>query len=136
MHYPIMKDALEAGKHVFCEKSLVFTPAEVHGLRQLHEARPNQVIQVGLQRRYSEFYHAAKKLIDDGPYAAREAHKVGLIDMAHVFKNYKKFEALRVAEADLKHLNHAGREVLGGWIYDAIIAAYVEHRSPARRGDP
>jgi predicted dehydrogenase len=66
MHYPIMKAALEAGKHVFCEKSLVFTPAEVHGLRALHEAHPDLVIQVGLQRRYSEFYHAAKKLIDDG----------------------------------------------------------------------
>ena len=66
MHFPVMKAALEAGKHVFCEKSLVFTPAEVHGLRALHEAHPDQVIQVGLQRRYSEFYHAAKALIDDG----------------------------------------------------------------------
>lgn len=66
LHYPIMKAALEAGKHVFCEKSLVFTPAEVHGLRALHEAYPDQIIQVGLQRRYSEFYNAAKKLIDDG----------------------------------------------------------------------
>ena len=66
MHYPVMKAALEAGKHVFCEKSLVFTPAEVHGLRALHEANPNLVIQVGLQRRYSQFYRAAKKLIDDG----------------------------------------------------------------------
>ena len=65
-HYPIMADALRAGKHVFCEKSLVFTPEEVHGLRQLHQENPNLVIQVGLQRRYSQFYRAAKKLIDDG----------------------------------------------------------------------
>ena len=66
IHYPVMKAALEAGKHVFCEKSLVFTPAEVHGLRALREANPELTIQVGLQRRYSEFYAAAKKLIDDG----------------------------------------------------------------------
>jgi predicted dehydrogenase len=66
MHYPIMKDALEAGKHVFCEKSLVFKPEEVHGLRRLHEDHPNQVIQVGLQRRYSSFYHTAKELIEKG----------------------------------------------------------------------
>jgi predicted dehydrogenase len=66
MHYPIMKDALEAGKHVFCEKSLVFKPEEVHGLRALHEAHPNQTIQVGLQRRYSSFYQTAKQMIDKG----------------------------------------------------------------------
>ena len=66
MHYPIMKDALEAGKHVFCEKSLVFKPEEVHGLRALHEAHPNQMIQVGLQRRYSSFYQTAKQMVDKG----------------------------------------------------------------------
>ncbi len=66
IHYPIMKDALEAGKHVFCEKSLVFQPEEVHGLRELHEKHPDQVIQVGLQRRYSDFYHTAKQIIDSG----------------------------------------------------------------------
>jgi predicted dehydrogenase len=66
MHYPIMKDALEAGKHVFCEKSLVFKPEEVHGLRALHEANPNLTIQVGLQRRYSSFYQTAKQMIDKG----------------------------------------------------------------------
>ena len=31
----------------------------------------------------------------NAPAAAAATHKVGLIDMAHVFKNYKKFEALR-----------------------------------------
>ena len=29
-HFRVTKDALEAGKHVFCEKSLVFKPEEVH----------------------------------------------------------------------------------------------------------
>jgi hypothetical protein len=28
----------------------------------------------------------------------------------------------------MKHLNHAGREMLGKWTYDAIIAGYVQHR--------
>lgn len=66
MHFPVMRDALEAGKHVFCEKSLVFKPEEVHAVRELHEKRPNQVIQVGLQRRYSSFYRTAKEMIDKG----------------------------------------------------------------------
>lgn len=65
-HFPITKDALESGKHTFCEKSLVFTPAEVHALRALANSRQNQVLQVGLQRRYSKFYQLAKQMIDKG----------------------------------------------------------------------
>ncbi len=34
-----------------------------------------------------------------------------------------------LAAGDLKHLNHRGRIVFGGWVYDAIIAGYVAHRS-------
>jgi predicted dehydrogenase len=66
MHFPVIKAALEAGKHVFCEKSLVFTPEEVHQLRALHAANPSLTIQVGLQRRYSKFYQKAKEMIDGG----------------------------------------------------------------------
>ncbi len=66
MHYPVTRDALLAGKHVFCEKSLVFKPEEVHGLRALSQERPKQVLQVGLQRRYSDFYQAVKQMIDKG----------------------------------------------------------------------
>jgi len=66
MHFPVVRDALLAGKHVFCEKSLVFKPEEVHAVRALHQERPKQVIQVGLQRRYSQFYQTAKQMIDKG----------------------------------------------------------------------
>ena len=34
-HFPIARDALTAGKHVFCEPPLVFKPEEVHALRAL-----------------------------------------------------------------------------------------------------
>ncbi len=66
VHFPVTRDALLAGKHVFCEKSLVFRPEEVHALRALSNERPKQVLQVGLQRRYSEFYQTAKAMIDKG----------------------------------------------------------------------
>lgn len=66
VHFPITRDALLAGKHVFCEKSLVFKAEEVHALRALCAERPKQVLQVGLQRRYSEYYHAVKKMIESG----------------------------------------------------------------------
>jgi predicted dehydrogenase len=66
MHYPVTRDALLAGKHVFCEKSMVFKPEEVHGLRKLAEEHPKQVLQCGLQRRYSKFYQTAKQMVEKG----------------------------------------------------------------------
>lgn len=66
LHFPITKDVLLAGKHVFCEKSLVFRPEEIHELRQLSTERPKQVLQVGLQRRYSRYYQAVRDMIDKG----------------------------------------------------------------------
>src|SRR3954453_19654591 len=65
-HFPVTRDALLAGKHVFCEKSLVFKPEEVHELRRLANERPKQVLQVGLQRRYSKYYQTARQMIDKG----------------------------------------------------------------------
>ena len=66
MHFPVTRDALLAGKHVFCEKSLVFRPEEIHALRKLVNERPKQVLQVGLQRRYSKFYQTARQMIEKG----------------------------------------------------------------------
>lgn len=65
-HFDVARDALDAGKHVFCEKTLVFKPREVHALRAAAAAHPRQVFQTGLQRRYSPFYKAAKAMIDKG----------------------------------------------------------------------
>jgi predicted dehydrogenase len=65
-HFPVTRDALLAGKHVFCEKSLVFKPEEIHELRALANERSKQVLQVGLQRRYSQFYQAVKQMVDKG----------------------------------------------------------------------
>src|ERR1700692_491146 len=65
-HYKITKDTLDAGKHVFCEKSLVFKPEEADMLLAQVAQHPKQLFQVGLQRRYSKFYQLAKQMVDKG----------------------------------------------------------------------
>src|ERR1035437_2096560 len=65
-HFSITRDALAAGKHVFCEPPLVFKAEEVHALRALAGERPKQVIQTGLQRRYSKFYQVARMMVAKG----------------------------------------------------------------------
>ena len=66
VHFPLTRDALMAGKHVFCEKCLVFKPNEVHELRALYAEHSRQTLQTGLQRRYSYFYQTVKQMVDKG----------------------------------------------------------------------
>jgi predicted dehydrogenase len=66
LHFPVTRDALLAGKHVFCEKSLVFKPEEVHALRALAQEHSQKTLQVGLQRRYSIYFQSVKNMIDNG----------------------------------------------------------------------
>jgi predicted dehydrogenase len=65
-HFQITRDAIFAGKSVFCEKSLVFKPDEVRALRAVMQQHPRQILQVGLQRRYSLYFQAVKSMIDSG----------------------------------------------------------------------
>ena len=45
LHFAMTRDTLEAGKHVFCEKSLVFKAEEVHALRALAADHAQQILQ-------------------------------------------------------------------------------------------
>src|SRR5690348_7820580 len=66
LHARMVVDALDAGKHVFVEKCMVFKEGEVEPVRQAALAHPNQVLQVGLQRRSSQLYRVAMEMIRKG----------------------------------------------------------------------
>ena len=44
----------------------MFKPEEVHALRALAGEHPKQILQTGLQRRYSYFYQTVKQMVDKG----------------------------------------------------------------------
>jgi predicted dehydrogenase len=102
-HFRVTKDALEAGKHVFCEKSLVFKPEEVHGLRALVAARPKQVMQVGLQRRYSKLYQAVNDMVTKGV----------LGDVKHVYAQWHRNDVFR--RTSTWTMKPGGRTNPGNW---------------------
>ena len=56
-------EALEAGKHVFLEKSLAYDiPQCISLVKKVRNS--NLVFQVGYQYRYSRMYHKVKEVID------------------------------------------------------------------------
>ncbi len=67
MHGPMAIDALEAGKHVYCEKAMAFTIGECIDLYHLAKARAKkQVFQVGHQRHYSKLYRKVREMVFGG----------------------------------------------------------------------
>ncbi len=65
LHAPMCLDALSAGKHVFCEKSLALTVSECKRIaRAAHASK--QVFQVGHQRLFSAAFLHAHELVHNG----------------------------------------------------------------------
>jgi len=66
LHCQMVLDALSAGKNVFVEKTMFFKEEEEQPIRDAAAAHPNQVLQVGLQRRSDVLYQIAMQMIRDG----------------------------------------------------------------------
>lgn len=67
LHYPAAIQALEAGKHVYLEKTMTHTVEEAERFVDVVATQyPNQIIQVGHQYRYFQLYHKVYEVIQRG----------------------------------------------------------------------
>lgn len=66
LHAQMVVDALNAGKHVFVEKTMYFKEEEGEMIRKAMADHPKQVVQVGLQRRSSLLYQVAMEMVRKG----------------------------------------------------------------------
>lgn len=65
-HYEIAAAAIEAGKHVYLEKTMTYNAKQALELVKLTKEYPNLVFQVGHQYRYTPLYFKVKQMIDNG----------------------------------------------------------------------
>ncbi len=65
-HFEPTKAALEAGKHVLCEKPFTTELAEADELLELSRSRPNQTLQVAFNHRWLASYHHGFSTIKKG----------------------------------------------------------------------
>ncbi|QNL49506.1 Gfo/Idh/MocA family oxidoreductase [Olivibacter sp. SDN3] len=64
-HFEVAKAAIEAGKHVYIEKTMTFSIEEAQELTTLVNKYPKLTVQVGYQYRYSPLYFKVKEMIDN-----------------------------------------------------------------------
>lgn len=66
MHFPIAKDALNAGKHIYLEKTMTYSIDEAMELVKITANHPKQILMVGHQYRYTPLYFKVKDMIERG----------------------------------------------------------------------
>ena len=72
-HYEIAVAAIQAGKHVYLEKTMTYNAEQALSLVKLAQKHPNQILQVGHQYRYTPLYFKVKQMIDSG-YLGKVTH--------------------------------------------------------------
>ena len=69
-HVDMIELAMNAGKHVFCEKPLAETVEKCKKAEKIVEAHPELIFMLGFMRRYDRGYRQVKELIDSGKFGA------------------------------------------------------------------
>ena len=65
-HSPISLEAINAGKHVFCEKPVDHDVSKINQVIEALKKNPKIKYQVGFNRRFDHNFKAVKKLVQDG----------------------------------------------------------------------
>ena len=84
-HVPASVRALEAGKHVLCEKPLGTSLEEIERLREAAE-RAARLVQVGHMKRFDPGLQAARAFVEDG-LGEMQALKAWYCDSTHRYTN-------------------------------------------------
>ena len=66
LHFPIAISALDAGKHVYLEKTMTYNISEAKDLVKAVAKFPKLTLQVGHQYRYTPLYYKVKEMIGKG----------------------------------------------------------------------
>ena len=66
MHYEIALAALDAGKHVFVEKTMMYSMKQCEQIVLATRAHPSQIFQVGHQHRFDPVIHKVVDMSKDG----------------------------------------------------------------------
>ncbi len=66
LHHPITMAALDAGKHVICEKPMAMNASEAREMTSAAESRPRQLAIIDHELRFNPTWRRMKEMVDDG----------------------------------------------------------------------
>lgn len=112
LHAEHIRLAMEAGKHVFCEKPLDTTIENCKKAEAIVEQHPDQVFMIGFMRRYDHSYRIAKQKIDNGD-----------IGRLILMRSYTQ-DPISIIESTLKFAPHSGGQFLDMCVHDIDLCRW------------
>ncbi len=117
-HVAMIKLAMEAGKHVFCEKPLAGTVEECKEAEKIIEAHPNQIFMLGFMRRFDYSYQLAKQKIDNGD--------IGDIVLVRCYSQ----DPIAIIEGTLEYAPRSGGQFIDMSIHDIDLIRWLTGSEP------
>lgn len=117
-HAGQIKTALDAGKHVFCEKPLDITVEKCLEAEKAVEAHPDKVFMLGFMRRYDRSYMNAMEKIRNGD--------IGRVIMVRSYSQ----DPISTIEGTLKFAPHSGGQFLDMCVHDIDLVRWFSGSEP------
>ncbi|MTK14268.1 MAG: inositol 2-dehydrogenase [Clostridiaceae bacterium] len=112
--------ALEAGKHVFCDKPLDTTVEKCKQAEKVVEAHPDKIFMLGFMRRYDVSYRKAKEKIDNGD-----------IGRVILVRSYTQ-DPITTIEGTLAFAPHSGGQFLDMCVHDIDLCRWFTGGAEAK----
>ena len=120
LHLPWTLKALEAGKHVLCEKPLAMTAAEAHQLLDTAEKYPKLKIMEAFMYRHHPQWQRARQMVDDG--------KIGELRTIQTFFSYYNADTANIR--NIAELGGGGLMDIG--CYCISLSRFIFGAEPSR----
>ena len=120
LHVPWSIKALQAGKHVLCEKPIALTAAEAQQLADVAKQYPHLKVMEAFMYRFHPQWQRARQLVSEG--------KIGTLRTIHTFFSYYLDDPLNVRN----RADSGGGGMLDIGCYTVSVARFILGSEPRR----
>ena len=119
-HVDMIKLAMDAGKHVFCEKPLADTVEKCKEAEAIIAAHPDLIFMLGFMRRYDHSYQIAKQKMDRGD--------IGDIILVRCYSQ----DPISIIEGTLEYAPRSGGQFIDMSIHDFDLIRWLTGSEPRK----
>lgn len=119
-HVEMIRYAMDAGKHVFCEKPLSDTVEKCKEAEKIVEAHPDLIFMLGFMRRFDHSYAIAKEKMDRGD--------IGDVILVRCYSQ----DPISIIEGTLEYAPRSGGQFIDMNIHDIDLIRWLTQSEPKK----